>query len=95
MKKIILVVLLALSLQSSNVLCVDYTEKYRSSNQMSFYSFQDGDLRQATRWAKKSLRHINRVGSECLTGNEKNDKEFLVAIDKARAAIKARIKEWE
>ena len=87
MKKIILVIAVAVSLNASEVMCKLYTEKYQSSNQMAIYALQNGDKRKELKYTKETLHNIETTGAEC-----GYSEKYMEAVEKFRVILKARIK---
>jgi len=85
MKKIILVVLLALSLEADAV-CDFWADKYRSSFKLLVYSADRGDREDALHFAKQTLTHIEHVGAECEGVDE--------GVEKLRKTLKKKIIEF-
>jgi len=85
MKKILLVVLLALSLEA-DVACDFWAEKYKSSFKMLMYAADRKDWEEAANYAEDSLEYIEHVGAECEGVEE--------AVEGMRSVLKKKIIEF-
>jgi len=89
MKKVILVVLLALNVYGNEALCNYFVEKYSASNKMLYFAVDNGNYKDIAKYAKKSLSHLERASSEC------NNKSSEAAVQKSREQLKAIIADFQ
>ena len=87
MKKIILVVLLALSVQGADTVCEFYNEKYQASQKLLEFSFADNDASGVVRHAKNALEYVNQVGANC--------KGIEAEVNATRASLKVVIEKFK
>jgi len=89
MKKVILVVLLALNVYGSEALCIYFTERYIASNKMLVFSAENKDNKDIVKYARKSLANLERSMSEC------NNSESIQSVNqKSRGVLKSIISKY-
>ena len=90
MKKIILVVLLALSLQA-DATCGYWVDVYDKEFKLLVYAIDREDFSRAVRVGNSTLTYAEHVSVSC----SHIDKNATKAIDDFREALKSSIKQWK